>query len=72
MGAIYHCHLVDMEQKRHRVAVAHCEQALAAHRNGHITLFLDVAAGQLISIPVESAQLLLDEARSTHPPDLAG
>ena len=67
VGALRLCHGIDMERDKHRVVVSHFEKALEAHRNGHVTIFPEVAAGQHIAIPVESAWIMLEAAREARP-----
>ena len=67
VGALRLCHGIDMERDKHRVAVSHFGKALEAHRNGHVAIFLEVAAGQHIAIPVESAWIMLEAARDARP-----
>ena len=67
VGALRLCHGIDMERDNHRIAVSHFEMALEAHCNCHIALFLEVAAGQHIAIPVESAWIMLVAARDARP-----
>ena len=56
-----------MEKEKHLIAVAHFEQALEAHHNGHVDIFPDVTASQHIAIPADSAWLMLQVARRAEP-----
>ena len=67
IGALRLCHAIDLERDKHRIVVLHSEQALEAHRNGHVAIFPDFATGHHIAIPVESAWIMLEAVHNAIP-----
>ena len=67
ISALRLCLGIDIERDKHHIAVLHFEKALEAHRNGHVAIFPEVAAGQHIAIPVDSAWIMIEAARDARP-----